>query len=138
MSRGLDEDALDRVRAHRATEAYAKAMRKRKVGVEPLGAEAKGWHGPRRFRLRGAERVNLRAQPIAAGQNPTRLLSPRGRGRRPWPSGAAGVALPAPQPAAVSPRWAGHPGSPAPGPVLNHDRAHPSPLGCRRNEGGWG
>ncbi len=43
VSRSLDEDALDRVRGAHATEAYAKAMRKRKVWVEPLFAEAKEW-----------------------------------------------------------------------------------------------
>jgi len=41
VSRSLDEDALDRVRSHHATASYAKAMRKRKVWVEPLFAEAK-------------------------------------------------------------------------------------------------
>jgi hypothetical protein len=34
------------------TEAYQKALRKRKVWVEPFFAEAKDWHGMRRFRLR--------------------------------------------------------------------------------------
>ncbi len=102
VSRSLDEDALDRVRGHHATEAYAKAMRKRKVWVEPLFAEAKDWHGLRRFRLRGAEKVNIQAQLIAAGQNLKRLLSTRGWGRRPWPGGATGIALPTPAPGAVA------------------------------------
>lgn len=95
ISRSLDEAALDRVRGRHATEAYAKAMRKRRVWVEPLFAEAKDWHGLRRFRLRGAEKVNIQAQLIAAGQNLKRLLSTRGWGRRPWPNGAAGLVLPA-------------------------------------------
>jgi len=95
ISRSLDETFLDRVRGYHATERYAKAMRKRKVWVEPLFAEAKEWHGLRRFRLRGAEKVNIQAQLIAAGQNLKRLLSPRGWGRRPWPNGAAGLVLPA-------------------------------------------
>jgi len=69
-------------------------MRKRQVGVEPLFAEAKDWHGLRRFRLRGLEKVNREALMIAAGQNLKRLLSWRGWGRRPFPSGAAGVVLP--------------------------------------------
>ena len=86
------------MRGYRASEPYAKALRKRKVWVEPLFAEAKDWHGLRRFRLRGAEKVNSEAQLIAAGQNLKRLLSRRGWGRRPWPSGAAGVVLPAAQP----------------------------------------
>jgi transposase len=99
VGRGFDEDYLDRVRGDHATEPYAKAMRKRKVWVEPLFAEAKEWHGLRRFRLRGLPKVNSEALLIAAGQNLKRLLSRCGWGRRPWPNGAAGLALPAPAPA---------------------------------------
>jgi hypothetical protein len=91
------------VRGYHATEAFAKAMRKRRVWVEPLFAEAKDWHGLRRFRLRGLQKVNGEALLIAAGQNLTRLLSRAGWGRRPWPNGAAGVVLPAAPPVAVSP-----------------------------------
>ena len=98
----LDEAYLDRVRGYHATEPYAKAMRKRQVWVEPLFAEAKDWHGLRRFRLRGLEKVNGEALLIAAGQNLKRLLSWRGWGRRPFPSGAVGIVLPAlPSPLAV-------------------------------------
>jgi transposase len=103
VSRNLDETYLNRVRDYHATEPYAKAMRKRKVWVEPLFAEAKEWHGLRRFRLRGLENVNIQAQLIAAGQNLKRLLSRWGWGRRPWPSGAAGVVLPAASPAGTAP-----------------------------------
>jgi IS5 family transposase len=103
VRRNVDEAYLDRVRRYHATEAYAKAMRKRKVWVEPLFAEAKDWHGLRRFRLRGLEKVNIQAQLIAAGQNLKRLLSRWGWGRRPWPSGAAGVVLPKANPVAASP-----------------------------------
>ncbi len=42
---------LDRVRSYHQTEEYAKAMRKRKVWVEPIFGEAKQWHGMRQFRL---------------------------------------------------------------------------------------
>ncbi len=94
VGRHLDEAYLDRVRGYHTTEPYAKAMRKRQVWVEPLFAEAKAWHGLRRFRLRGLEKVNGEALLIAAGQNLKRLLSWRGWGRRPFPSGAAGVVLP--------------------------------------------
>jgi hypothetical protein len=38
VSRSLEEDYLERVRAYRATEAYRKALRKRAVWVEPLFA----------------------------------------------------------------------------------------------------
>ena len=101
VKRSFDEASLDRVRAYHATEPYAKAMRKRKVWVEPLFAEAKDWHGLRRFRLRRLENVNMEALLIAAGQNVKRLLAHSGWGRRPFPSGAAGTVLPAlpPRPA---------------------------------------
>jgi hypothetical protein len=95
VGRSLDADYLDRVRGYQETEPYAKAMRKRQVWVEPLFAEAKDWHGLRRFRLQGLEKVNGEALLIAAGQNLKRLLGRWGWGRRPFPSGAAGIVLPA-------------------------------------------
>jgi transposase len=98
LGRHRDEAYRDRVRGYHLTEPYAKAMRKRQVWVEPLFAEAKDWHGLRRFRLRGLERVNGEALLIAAGQNLKRLLSWRGWGRRTGPNGAAGVVLPAVHP----------------------------------------
>jgi hypothetical protein len=39
--RPREEDYYDRVRAYRGTHPYEKALRKRKVWVEPLFAEAK-------------------------------------------------------------------------------------------------
>jgi transposase len=102
IGRSLDETYLDRVRGYHETEPYAKAMRKRKVWVEPLFAEAKDWHGLRRFRLRGLEKVNIQAQLIATGQNLKRLLSKRGWGRHPWPCGAVGVVFPTETSVAVS------------------------------------
>ncbi len=42
--------------------------------VEPLFGEAKEWHGSRRFRLRGLEKVNSEALMIASGQNVKRLV----------------------------------------------------------------
>jgi hypothetical protein len=103
VGRSFDEPYLARVRGYHATEADAKAMRKRKVWVEPLFAEAKAWHGLRRFRLRGLVKVNGEALLIAAGQNLKRLLSRWGWGRRPWPSGAAGAVLPVAHPVPGSP-----------------------------------
>lgn len=88
VHRHVEEAYLDRVRAYHAGEPYAKAMRKRKVWVEPLFAEGKEWHGMRRFRLRRLWRVNCEALLLAAGQNLKRLLRTRGWGRRPFPSGA--------------------------------------------------
>jgi transposase len=94
VSRSYDEDYVERVRAYHQTEACQKARRKRQVWVEPLFAEAKDWHGLRRFRLRRLWRVNTEALLIAAGQNLKRLLSWQGWGRRPWPGGAPGLVLP--------------------------------------------
>jgi hypothetical protein len=72
--RSFDEELLERVRAYRETGPYEKALRKRKVWVEPMFAEAKEWHGMRRFRLRTLWRVNVEALVIASGQNIKRLL----------------------------------------------------------------
>jgi len=96
VHRSFDEAYLERVRGYQATEPYQEAIRKRRVWVEPLFAEAKDWHGRRRFRLRGLPKVNGEALLIAAGQNLKRLLSRWGWGRRPWPNGAAGLVLPTP------------------------------------------
>jgi transposase len=93
IKRSVDETYLDRVRGYHATEAYQKAMRKRQVWVEPLFAEAKLWHGLRRFRLRGLRNVNIEGLVVAAGQNLKRLLARQGWGRRPFPNGALGIVL---------------------------------------------
>ena len=86
--RYVGEEYLERVRTYQHTLAYQKALRKRQVWVEPLFAEAKDWHGLRRFRLRLLWRVNCEALRIAAGQNLKRLLKKRGWGRRPFPTEA--------------------------------------------------
>jgi transposase len=91
VHRSFYAEYFERVRAYQQTPAYEKALRKRQVWVEPLFAEAKEWHGLRRFRLRLLWRVNSEALLIAAGQNLKRLLQQQGWGRRPFPSGAAGV-----------------------------------------------
>jgi len=83
--RHVGEEYLERVRTYQQTLAYQKALRKRKVWVEPLFGEAKDWHGLRRFRLRLLWRVNCEALRIASGQNLKRLLKKRGWGRRPFP-----------------------------------------------------
>src|SRR5690242_2764010 len=57
--RHFDEEVRERVRSYQATEAYEKAKRKRAVWTRPLFGEAKDWHGLRRFRLRGREKVNI-------------------------------------------------------------------------------
>jgi hypothetical protein len=67
-------------------------MRKRQLWTEPLFAEAKLWHGMRRFRLRLLWRVNIEALMVASAQNLKRLLTLRGRGTKP----ASGMAVPLP------------------------------------------
>jgi hypothetical protein len=93
LQRSLYADYLDKVRTYHATEVYKKAMRKRQVWVEPLFAEAKVWHGLRRFRLRGLENVNIEGLLIAAGQDLKRWLATTGWGQRHTPCGGL-VALP--------------------------------------------
>lgn len=97
VHRHFAEADLERVRAYHQNRSYQKAIRKRKVWVEPLFAEAKAWHGLRRFRLRHLWRVNSEALMIAAGQNLKRLLQKRGWGRRPLPDGVA-LAIQSPGP----------------------------------------
>lgn len=93
LSRHMAEEAFERVRAFHQTDAYKKAMNKRKVWVEPLFAEAKDWHGMRRYRLRLLWRVNIEALMCAAGQNLKRLLKKRGWRRRPFPAEALYASL---------------------------------------------
>ncbi len=93
LQRSVYADYLERVRGYHATEAYQKAMRKRQVWVEPLFAEAKLWHGLRRFRLRGLANVNIEGLLVAVGQNLKRWLAATGWGRRHAPCGSL-VALP--------------------------------------------
>ena len=88
VNRPFDEAYRERVREDHGTPAYAKAMRKRAVWVEPLFGEAKQWHSLRQFRLRGLENVNLEALLVAAGQNLKRWLVARGWGRRHGPLGS--------------------------------------------------
>jgi hypothetical protein len=64
---------MDRMRGYHETEAYRKAMHRRKVWIEPLFGEAKQWHGMRQFRLRGLPKVNIEGLFIAAWQNLKRL-----------------------------------------------------------------
>ncbi len=88
IHRSFSADYLEKVRGYHATGAHQKAMRKRQVWVEPLFAEAKEWHGLRRFRLRGLENVNIEGLLAAAGQNLKRFLAATGWGRRHAPCGS--------------------------------------------------
>ena len=75
VPRYLEESYVDRVRSYRGNFPYEKALRKRRVWVEPLFAEAKDRHGMRRFGLRRLEKVNAEALLVATGQNVKRLLA---------------------------------------------------------------
>ena len=89
--RSFFQNYLDRAASYRETEVYKKALRKRQVWVEPLFGEGKQWHGMRRFRLRGLEKVNIEGLLRAAGQNIKRLLKGR-TGRNPLrPAGSAAL-----------------------------------------------
>jgi hypothetical protein len=61
VRRGPGEHYVDRVRAYRNTESYQKALRKRKVWIEPLFGETKEWHDMDRLRWR---RCALRSAPV--------------------------------------------------------------------------
>ena len=93
VHRSCFEEYLAMVGAHHATEADKQAIRKRKVWVEPLFAEAKDWPGLRRLRLRGLLNANSQGLLIAAGQNLKRFLATTGWGRRHAPCGSL-LALP--------------------------------------------
>ena len=88
---GTDTSLLgeEHVRVYRETWPYQKALRKRKVWIEPLFAEAKEWHGMRKFRSRRLKKVNIEALMVAAGQNIKRLVGASRRGPRSLPQAAA-------------------------------------------------
>jgi transposase len=88
LHRSFHAAAMEKVKGYEETEAYKKALRKRKVWIEPLFAEAKQWHGLARFRLRRLWRVNIQTLVIAAGQNLKRYLAATGWGRRHGPTGS--------------------------------------------------
>ncbi len=90
IERSFDEEDVERVRAYHETEPYKKAMRKRQVWIEPLFAEAKVWHGLRRFRLRRLPKVNIEMLLVASTQNIKRLLNHERFQRPPRPDGMAG------------------------------------------------
>jgi transposase len=96
IQRSVFQEFLDRAQAYRETEAYQKAMGKRKVWVEPLFGEAKQWHEARKFRLRRLEKVNIAALMIASGQNIKRLISHKGWGKRQGPAGSSAALALAP------------------------------------------
>ena len=95
LSRAFEEDYRELARQRQTTEAYQKALRKRRVWVEPLFGEAKDWHQLRQFRLRGLAKVNMVGLLVAAGQNLKRYLAAVRRGHRPAETQRAVAVLPA-------------------------------------------
>jgi hypothetical protein len=73
LRRSPKDEYIDIVRSYMQTEPYQKAVRKRKVWIEPLFAESKLWHGMGRFRT--LRKVNAEALMTATGQNVKRLLA---------------------------------------------------------------
>lgn len=93
IGRSFHAPYVERVRSYQETRAYKKAMRKRRVWIEPLFAEAKQWHGLNRFRLRRLANVNIEALLVASGQNLKRWLQATGWGRRTLPGAAPAATL---------------------------------------------
>jgi transposase len=89
LRRSSKDEYIDLVRTYMETKPYRKAIRKRKVWIEPLFAEGKLWHGMRRFRLRTLEKVNAEALMTATGQNIKRLLAFGRRGPKKLAQAAA-------------------------------------------------
>jgi transposase len=87
VHRSLYVNYLERVKSDHQMPGYQKAMGKRKVWIEPLFAEAKDWHGLRRFRLRGLDNANIQGLLVATGQNLKRWLAATGWGGRHAPCG---------------------------------------------------
>jgi hypothetical protein len=75
LNERFNEAYVDPARSCRETFPYEKALRKRRVWVESLFAEAKDRHGLRRFRLSRLEKLDAEALLIASCQNVERLLT---------------------------------------------------------------
>jgi transposase len=89
LRRSPKDEHIDMVRAYMRTEPYRKAVRKRKMWIEPLFAEGKLWHGMDRFRTRTLKKVNAEALVTATGQNVKRLLAFAGKGPKELAQAAA-------------------------------------------------
>ena len=85
LSHSIYKAYEDRVTQYQETVAYQRAMRKRRVWIEPKFGEVKQWHRGRRFRLRGILKVNMEALIRAAGQNIKQLLKGKRPSHRPLP-----------------------------------------------------
>ena len=94
VTRSFAEAYLERVRGDHATKEFEGHAQTHSSGGNPCSPKPRTGLGCAASACGGLEKVNSEALLIAAGQNLKRLLSHRGWGRRPCPSGAAGVILP--------------------------------------------
>jgi len=74
LRRSIRAEYLEQVQRRHDTPRFKKAMRKRRIWVEGLFAEAKQSHGLHRFRVRGLTNVNIETLLLASGQNLKRWL----------------------------------------------------------------
>lgn len=97
VHRSFFQAELDRAASYHDTDAYKKAMNKRKVWPEALFGEAKQWHGMDKFRLRRLQKVNIEGLLIATGQNIKRLLAHQRLGTPLRPAGVQAMTVPFPR-----------------------------------------
>jgi hypothetical protein len=88
VSRSLEEEYLERVRAYRHTEAYRKALRKRAVWVEPLLRGGQGMARVEALQAKGARESEHRGPAQSGGAK--RQAAPGFREHRPEESGSGG------------------------------------------------
>ena len=72
--RSLHQHEIDKVRARQETRAFISKMILRKWTIEGLFAEAKQFHGLRRARYRGLQKVSIQALMTAMAQNIKRII----------------------------------------------------------------
>ncbi|UJP02774.1 MAG: transposase [Nitrosomonas sp.] len=69
-----DQHEIDKVRARQETRAFISKMILRKWTIEGLFVEAKQFHGLRRARYRGLQKVSIQALMTAMAQNIKRII----------------------------------------------------------------
>jgi len=72
--RSPHQHEIDKVRARQETRAFISKMILRKWTIEGLFAEAKQFHGLRRARYRGLQKVSIQALMTAMAQNIKRII----------------------------------------------------------------
>lgn len=72
--RSPHQQEIDKVRARQQTKAFISKMILRKWTIEGLFAEAEQFHGLRRARYRGLQKVSIQALMTAMAQNIKRII----------------------------------------------------------------